>query len=93
MVIILDSVWRVQSDYAVTAEFHDLLTDEHSAALRHALPTAPAGADPAAGPVAGIGAGAGLVTEAIADLLPDARIIAVEPDPATRTSRLTIFSC
>jgi spermidine synthase len=52
-----------------------------------------ANADPAAGPVAGIGAGAGLVTEAIADLLPDARIIAVEPDPAMRTSRLTIFSC
>jgi SAM-dependent methyltransferase len=93
MVIILDTVSLVHSDYIVTAEFHDLLTDEHSAAIRETLPKALAGADPTAGPVIDIGAGTGLVTEAIADLLPAAKIVAVEPDPVMRAALVTRLTC
>ncbi|NUU24280.1 MAG: class I SAM-dependent methyltransferase, partial [Streptomycetaceae bacterium] len=40
--------------------------------------------DTAAGPVLDIGAGTGISTQVVADTLPDARIVAVEPSPAMR---------
>ena len=47
-----------------------------------------AGADPSAGPMLDLGAGTGLSTVALADAVPDATILAVEPSPALRAAVL-----
>ncbi len=65
-------------------EFYDLVTRSHSEggdALRSALDDV----DVAAGPVLDVGAGTGRTVRIIADALPDARIVAAEPDLAMRT--------
>jgi hypothetical protein len=70
--------------YAVTAEFYDLLAGPHWGAIGPVLANALAGAVPVAGPVLDLGAGTGLSTVAVADALPDATILAVEPSPSLR---------
>jgi phospholipid N-methyltransferase len=75
--------------YDVTAEFHDVLTVDHANMIGATLPALLAEVDPAAGPVVDLGAGTGLVTEAIARILPTARIVAVEPARAMRTALVT----
>lgn len=65
-------------------EFYDLVTRTHSeggGALRSAL----AGVDPSAGPILDVGAGTGRSVGIIAEAVPGARIIAVEPDLVMRT--------
>jgi SAM-dependent methyltransferase len=79
----------MRSDYGVTAEFYDLLTDDHLQSVRKLLSAVLASADPGAGPVVDLGAGTGLVTEVVADALPGAKIIAVEPSPAMRAALVT----
>lgn len=76
-------------EYGVTAEFHDVLTADHAALINSTLQESLVDCDPAAGPVVDLGAGTGLVTEAIAEIVPDARIIAVEPAAAMRAALMT----
>lgn len=77
--------------YSPTAEFYDLVGGQHWAHSDPALASALAGIDTGHGPVLDLGAGTGRTTEAIGRVLPDARIIAVEPSPGMRavlTSRV-----
>ncbi|RII84937.1 class I SAM-dependent methyltransferase, partial [Clavibacter michiganensis subsp. insidiosus] len=79
-------------DYSPGAEFYDLVARRHTEALAgvlaEALAGAPAGtaagtdADP--GTVVELGAGTGRVTRLLADLVPDAPILAAEPSPVMR---------
>lgn len=71
-------------EYGVTAEFHDVLTAEHTAMISPSLPALLTDVDTAAGSFVGLGAGTGLVTKTIARILPDARVVAVEPAAAMR---------
>ncbi|WP_445222789.1 class I SAM-dependent methyltransferase (plasmid) [Bradyrhizobium sp. Pa8] len=69
--------------YSPVAEFYDLVARAHGEGelkLREKL----SGLDPAAGPVLDIGAGTGRTTLAVAETVPDAEILAVEPAPAMR---------
>ncbi|NKY33160.1 class I SAM-dependent methyltransferase [Nocardia speluncae] len=70
--------------YSVTAEFYDLMATPYWAQVDPLLPDLLAEVDTLAGPVVDIGAGTGLSTMAVADALPDAEIIAVEPSGAMR---------
>jgi SAM-dependent methyltransferase len=70
--------------YAITAEFYDLLAGPLWTRMGPALAAALAGADPSAGPVLDLGAGTGLSTVAVAEALPDAAVLAVEPSPSLR---------
>lgn len=70
--------------YATAAEFYDLMTELYWERLGRALPVVLAGAIPSAGPVVDLGAGTGLSTVAVADALPDATVLAVEPSRAMR---------
>lgn len=75
-------------DYAVAAEYYDLWAVDH---WRELGPELTAGVDPGAGPVLELGAGTGLGTLVVADTLPAARVLAVEPSRAMRaglTARL-----
>jgi hypothetical protein len=74
----------MDDQYAITAEFFDLLAGPYWASMGPALGAALVGADPTAGPLLDIGAGTGLSTVAVADALPDADILAVEPSRALR---------
>ncbi len=74
--------------YDHTAEYVAVLLDPAWEALGPALTAALDGLDPAAGPVVDVGAGSGLGTRVIARALPDAEILAVEPDRALRTALL-----
>lgn len=77
--------------YSPTAEFYDLVGGQHWAHSDPALASALAGIDTGHGPVLDLGAGTGRTTEAIGRVLPDARIVAVEPSPGMRavlTSRV-----
>jgi pyochelin biosynthesis protein PchG len=78
--------------YTPSAEFFDLVAQAHAAtASGPAVARALAGTDTSHGPVLDIGAGTGLVTAAIARVLPDAEIWAVEPASGMRgvlTSRV-----
>ncbi|WP_406278184.1 class I SAM-dependent methyltransferase [Nocardia sp. NBC_00881] len=69
---------------ADAAEFYDLMATPYIAQVEPVLATLLADVDTIAGPVIDIGAGTGLSTVAIADALPDAEIVAVEPSPAMR---------
>src|SRR5919201_4925139 len=75
--------------YAITAEFYDVLAGPRWATLAPALANALAGADPAAGPLLDLGAGTGLSTVALADAVPEATILAVEPSPSLRAVLLS----
>ncbi|MGW7005318.1 class I SAM-dependent methyltransferase [Streptomyces sp. NPDC054933] len=77
--------------YSPAAEFFDLVGHRHVASSGPAVRAALAGLDTSHGPVVDIGAGTGLVTEVVADALPDVEIIAAEPSPNMRailTSRV-----
>jgi SAM-dependent methyltransferase len=74
----------MDDQYAITAEFYDLLAGPYWALKGPALAAALDGADPTAGPVLDLGAGTGLSTVAVAEALPTATILAVEPSPSLR---------
>lgn len=77
---------QVVDDYAVTAEFYDLWARGHWKALSPSLRAAlGSDIDCRAGPMVDLGAGSGWGTLAIADAVPGATIIAVEPSRAMRT--------
>lgn len=76
-------------DYARAAEFYDLMATPYVASVEQTLTTLLAEVDTVAGPVLDIGAGTGLSTMLVADTLPDARIVAVEPAPAMRAVLLS----
>jgi SAM-dependent methyltransferase len=76
-------------EYGVTAEFHDVLTADHAAMIDSTLRTLLKDSDAVAGPFVDLGAGTGLVTETIAEILPAARIVAVEPAAAMRAALVT----
>ncbi|MGF1663070.1 MAG: class I SAM-dependent methyltransferase [Kineosporiaceae bacterium] len=74
--------------YERTAEYVAVLLGPPWQVLGPALAAALEGLDPAAGPVVDVGAGSGLGTRVIAQALPGAEIIAIEPDRALRTALL-----
>lgn len=74
--------------YERTGEYVAVLLGQAWEATGPALAAAVGGLDPAAGPVVDVGAGTGLGTAVIARTLPDAEILAVEPDRALRTALL-----
>ena len=76
-------------EYDVTAEFHDVLTAGHAAMIGSTLRVLLRGCDPAAGPFVDLGAGTEWATETIAGILPDARVVAVEPPAAMRAALAT----
>lgn len=80
-----------QDDYAVAAEYYDLWSADYWKTLGPDLATSLAGVDPGAGPVLELGAGTGLGTVVVADAVPGAQVVAVEPSRAMRaglTARL-----
>ncbi len=77
------------SAYAVTAQFYDAVAEEQAAAVQQHLTQALEGLDTGTFPVIDIGAGTGLSTQAIANVLPDVEILAIEPDPAMRSAIMT----
>src|SRR5690606_10055387 len=70
--------------YSPAAEFFDLVGHRHMATSAPALRAALTGLDTGHGTVLDIGAGTGLVTAAIADILPPPAIRSAAPPPATR---------
>lgn len=76
-------------DYAVTAQFYDALAGVQHAPVDAQIAAALQGLSTSDGPVLDIGAGTGLTTAVIARALPDAAILAVEPDPAMRPALMT----
>ncbi|TCC50640.1 class I SAM-dependent methyltransferase [Kribbella capetownensis] len=78
--------------YDRTAEYVALLLPGAWAGLRPALAAALVGLDATAGPVVDVGAGSGEGVVVLADALPVAEIIAVEPHAALRTALLTRIS-
>lgn len=81
----------MRGDYAPSAEFYELVADRQVRSSGPALRAALAGLDTSRGPVLEIGAGTGRITQVIADTLPDATVLAVEPAAPMRailTSRV-----
>ncbi|WP_051021568.1 class I SAM-dependent methyltransferase [Nocardia araoensis] len=76
-------------DYAAAAEFYDLMATPYVATVEPVLARLLAEVDTIAGPVVDIGAGTGLSTMLVADALPDARIVAVEPAAPMRAVLLS----
>lgn len=76
-------------DYAVAAEFYDLWAYDQWKQTGPALSNLLRDVDATTGPVLDLGAGTGLATLAIADAVPDASIVAVEP---SRAMRAALFS-
>ena len=72
------------SAYAVTAQFYDAVASEQQSAVNAQIAEALTGLETTEYPVVDIGAGTGLTTQVIADALPEAEVLAVEPDPAMR---------
>ncbi|MGC9539629.1 class I SAM-dependent methyltransferase [Streptomyces sp. UG1] len=79
--------------YGGAAEFYDLLAGPAWARLGPHLRRALDGADPANGPLLDLGAGTGLSTEAAADAVPGARVIAIEPSAGMRIALATRLAC
>ncbi len=77
------------SGYAVTAQFYDCMAADQHAAIDAGIAKMLDGLDTSAGPVLDIGAGTGLTTRVIAKALPEAEILAIEPDPAMRAALMT----
>lgn len=74
--------------YDRTAEYVAVLLRDAWTGLGPALTRAVSGLDTSAGPVLDIGAGTGSGTAVLAAALPDAAIVAVEPNQALRTALL-----
>ena len=72
------------SAYAVTAQYYDAIAAAHRDAVNPHIAAALTGLETARHPIVDIGAGTGLTTQVIADTLPAARILAIEPDAAMR---------
>ncbi|WP_035795640.1 class I SAM-dependent methyltransferase [Kitasatospora mediocidica] len=72
--------------YSPTAEFYDLVGVQHWSQSDPLLAAALAGTDTGSGPVLDLGAGTGRATAVIGRVLPDARILAVEPSPGMRAA-------
>jgi hypothetical protein len=70
--------------YRVNADLYDAVSVELWEALRPALLGALAEARAADGPIVDVGAGTGLATAVIAEAVPEASILAVEPSAALR---------
>ncbi|CAM5709712.1 hypothetical protein [Streptomyces afghaniensis 772] [Streptomyces afghaniensis] len=79
--------------YGAAAEFYDLLAAGTWARLGPLLRRALDGVDPADGPLLDLGAGTGLSTEAAADAVPGARVMAVEPSAGMRIALSTRLAC
>lgn len=75
--------------YRESAEYIDIMSRDAWRELGPLLAEALATADPAAGPVADLGAGSGLGTMVIAEALPQAEIVAVEPSSGLRAVLLS----
>ncbi|MEO1367482.1 MAG: class I SAM-dependent methyltransferase, partial [Acidobacteriota bacterium] len=75
--------------YAITAQFYDAVAADQRAAVDAEIATALRGLDVRSGPVVDVGAGTGLSTRLIARALPEAEVLAVEPDPAMRAALMT----
>jgi len=76
--------------YAVTAQFYDLLAGPNwETKLGPAVARALDGFDPGDDWVLDIGAGTGLSTAAVLRSLPNARMMAIEPDPSMRAALMT----
>lgn len=73
-------------EYHASGEFLDLFSRGAWEALREPVLAALAGAAPDAGPVVDLGAGSGLGTRLIADAVPGAHIVAVEPSAMQRAA-------
>ncbi|ONK09537.1 precorrin-6Y C5,15-methyltransferase (decarboxylating), CbiT subunit [Streptomyces sp. MP131-18] len=77
--------------YTASAEFYEMVASRHVATSAGPLTTALSGVDIGHGPVVEIGAGTGRITAVIAEALPGASLIAVEPSTPMRamlTSRV-----
>ncbi|WP_329408138.1 class I SAM-dependent methyltransferase [Nocardia vinacea] len=70
--------------YAAAAEFYDLMATPYVAQVEPALTALLDDVDTVLGPIVDIGAGTGLSTVMIADALPEAKLVAVEPASAMR---------
>lgn len=79
----------MNDDYAVAAEFYDLWAYDQWKQTGPELSNLLGDVDATTGPVLDLGAGTGLATLAIADSVPDASIVAVEP---SRAMRAVLFS-
>lgn len=77
------------SGYAVTAQFYDAMASEQHGAVDAQIFEVLTGLATTGYPVVDIGAGTGLTTQVIAKALPEAEILAVEPDPAMRPAIMT----
>ncbi|WP_067463334.1 class I SAM-dependent methyltransferase [Nocardia amamiensis] len=75
--------------YTEIAEFYDLLATPLWARKGPVLTAALRQARPDLGPILDIGAGTGLSTEAIANAVPNAAILAIEPSPQMRIALAT----
>lgn len=75
--------------YGITAQYYDLFATVAHVNTDRRIVAALAGLDTGAGPVIDIGAGTGLTTALIARTLPDAEVLAIEPDPAMRPALMT----
>ncbi len=75
--------------YAAAAEFYDLMATPYVAQVEPVLSALLGEVDTVIGPVVDIGAGTGLSTILIADAVPDADIVAVEPATAMRAVLLS----
>ena len=74
--------------YALSAEFYDVLSEQQWRIRREPIATALRAAPVAAGPILDVGAGTGPCVRVIAEAVPTAAIVAVEPSPAMRAALL-----
>lgn len=82
------------SGYAVTAQYYDPFAVATHGAVDGRIAAALGWFDTGAGPIVDIGAGTGLSTLLIASILPDAEIVAIEPDASMRAALMTrIWAC